>query len=103
VTDTAFDVRDLESLGRKLDAAAQGFDERERTLLEAIVALAHEALAARAPDDVSGFGFGLPDRESSSPSLSEIVVTKTNDTSSPKLFQSALGQMGSLPIFAPRP
>jgi type VI secretion system secreted protein Hcp len=36
------------------------------------------------------------DRESSAPSVSEIVITRTQDSSSPNLFRGLLGKPGSL-------
>jgi type VI protein secretion system component Hcp len=75
---------DLTNLGATLDQAVQTFDDKERTLLLAIIALAGEALAARASDDVRGF-------EGNAPSISEIVVTKPTDVASPSLFVSQLG------------
>ncbi|HLN17464.1 MAG TPA: hypothetical protein VK277_12035 [Acidimicrobiales bacterium] len=82
MTDIAFDAQDLENLGRKLDELAAALDEREKTLLVAVIALANEALEARAVGEVAGFAM---------PSVNEIVVTKTTDVSSPNLFQGCLG------------
>jgi type VI protein secretion system component Hcp len=77
---------DMKHLGSTLDQMAQTFDERERVLLLTIIELANEALAARATDsEVTAFATGTP-------SLSEIVVTKPTDVSSPGL---ALSQLGS--------
>jgi type VI protein secretion system component Hcp len=84
VPEITLNREDMKSLGATLDQVVQTFDDRERVLLLAIIALAGEALAARAGDEVSGF-------EGSAPSVSEIVVTKTTDTASPGLFESALG------------
>jgi len=82
MADLSFDGQDIDDLGRKLDQVAAGFDERERLLLVAIITLAREALAARAEAEVTGFG---------APSVSNIVVTKDTDSSSPNLFRGCLG------------
>ncbi len=88
MTEPAFGVEDLGSLGQKLDAAARGFDEGERNLLHAIVALAYEALAAR-EDEAEVSGFLLP-------TVSEVEVTKSTDAASPVLFQACVTQLGSM-------
>ena len=90
MSETTFTDKDIRDLGTKLDEMHHSFDDRERTLLLAIIALADEALVARQKDEVTGFG-----GEASLPSVSEIVITKTTDTSSPGLFQACLGGMGS--------
>ncbi len=86
MTDVTLTRDDLASLGRRLDEVVGGFDDRERLMLLALLALAGEALQARADEeaDVSGF-----DRESTVPTVSEIVVTKSTDSASPNLFQAA--------------
>jgi type VI protein secretion system component Hcp len=90
MTEVTLTRDDLASLGQRLDEVAGSFDERERFMLLAVLALAGEALQARAGEeaDVSGFGASVP-------SVSEIVVTKTMDSSSPNLFQAACGGAGS--------
>jgi hypothetical protein len=93
MTEVSFSAHDLEDLGRKLDQATRGFDERDRTLLLAIVELANEGLAARQGEvvgfdlDAGAFGGGLAN-------VNQIVVTKQTDGSSNNLFQAALGNGG---------
>ena len=79
--DVTLTVRDIEDLAAKLNEVEASFDDRRRALLLALFGLAGEALVARRQEEVSGFG---------TPSVHEIVVTKSTDIASPHLGDALL-------------
>jgi hypothetical protein len=75
-----FTAQDIKDLGAKLDEMEANFDDREQTLLLALIGLAGESIVARQQEDVVGF--------SGSPSVSEMVVS-TQGSAPPNPFQYA--------------
>jgi type VI protein secretion system component Hcp len=82
-----FTAQDIEGLAAKLDQFEAGLDDRERTLLVAILGLAGEAAVTRRQDEVTGFGL-------TPPVVRAMVVTTPTDVASPGLG-SVLGTLWS--------